>query len=200
MRTNMTNSALTRLVAIASAPVRTLSSCAWITRISMQDAMQPIRWRRRKPSAGKQRSKTTMPSRSELRQYYEIGAQLAPAIHQHQDWPYEVPHSRYVAYMAPPHDVGGEADAPVRYEEKEEEEWELNTYVTCEVLGWRGVWNAEERRRRGNNDLGLSLYYGFPYYGRWIWAAARMLVDKNHVSLTELLEKIAEVRARYEKR
>jgi hypothetical protein len=85
---------------------------------------------------------------------------------------------------------------PVRYEEKEEELWELNTYVTCEVLGWKGVWNAEERRRRGNNDLGLSLYYGFPYYGRWIWAAARMLVDKNHVSLTELLEKIAEVRAR----
>jgi thiocyanate hydrolase subunit beta len=141
-----------------------------------------------------------MPSRNDLRQYYEIGAQLAPAVHQHQDWPYEVPHPRYVVYMAPPHDVGGEADAPVRYEEKEEEEWELNTYVTCEVLGWRGAWNAEERRRRGNNDLGLSLYYGFPYYGRWIWAAARMLVDKNHVSLTELLEKIAEVRARHETR
>ena len=86
-----------------------------------------------------------MPSRSELRQYYEIGAQLAPAIHQHQDWPYEVPHPQYVAYMAPPHDVGGEADAPVRYEEKEEELWELNTYVTCEVLGWRGAWNAEEK-------------------------------------------------------
>jgi hypothetical protein len=102
--------------------------------------------------------------------------------------------------MSPPHDVGGQADAPVRYEEKEEELWELNTYVTCEVLGWKGVWNSEERRRLGNNDLGLSLYYGFPYYGRWIWAAARMLVDKNHVSLTELLEKVAEVEARYEKR
>ncbi len=68
----------------------------------------------------------------------------------------------------------------------------------CSVGGACGT--AEERRRRGNNDLGLSLYYGFPYYGRWIWSAARMLVDKNHVSLTELLEKIAEVRARYEKR
>ena len=38
-----------------------------------------------------------MPSRTDLRQYYEIGAQLAPAIHQHQDWPYEVSHSQYVA-------------------------------------------------------------------------------------------------------
>ena len=124
-----------------------------------------------------------MPSRSDLRQYYAIEAQLAPAIHQQQNWPYEVPHPRYVAYMVPPHDVGGQADVPVYYEEKEEELWELNTYVTCEVLGWRGVWNAEERRRRGNNDLGLSLYYGLPYYGRWIWAAARMLVDKNHVDV-----------------
>jgi hypothetical protein len=140
-----------------------------------------------------------MPSRSEVDQLYEIKSQLAPTIHQAQDWPYDVPHARYAAYLWPPHDVGGQPDAPVRYEEKEEEQWELNTYVTCEVLGWKGVWNAEERRRRGNNDLGLSLYYGFPYYGRWILCAAKMLVDKNHISLIELLEKIAEVRARYGK-
>jgi hypothetical protein len=154
---------------------------------------------RRVSTIGPAKEQTAMPSRSDLQQYYDIGSQLAPTIHQRQDWPYEILHSQYVAYMAPPHDVGGEADAPVRYEEKEEEQWELNTYVTCEVLGWKEIWNAEERRRRGNNDLGLSLYYGFPYYGRWIWAAARMLVDKNHISLTELLEKVAEVRARYGK-
>jgi hypothetical protein len=47
--------------------------------------------------------------------------------------------------------------------------------------------------------LGYTLYLGMPYYGRWIWAAARMLVDKNHVSLTELLEKIAEVKSRHER-
>jgi hypothetical protein len=141
-----------------------------------------------------------MPSRSDLRQYYDTSAQLAPLVHQQNDWPYEVSHSQYVAAMVPPHDVGGQPDVPVLYEEKEEELWELNTYVTCEVLGWRGVWNSEERRRRGNNDLGSSLYYGFPYYGRWIWAAARMLVDKNLISLTELLDKVAEVKARNEQR
>jgi thiocyanate hydrolase subunit beta len=139
-----------------------------------------------------------MPPRNELRDYYRIGAQLAPMVHQQDDWPYEIGHGQYMAYMVPPHDVGGQPDTPILYEEKEEELWELNTYVTCEVLGWRGVWNAEERRRRGNNDLGQSLYYGFPYYGRWIWAAARMLVDKNLISLTELIEKVAEVKARYE--
>ena len=103
-----------------------------------------------------------MPSRSELDLLYQIGSQLAPAIHQAQNWPYDVPHAQYEASLWPPHDVGGQPDAPVRYEEKEEEQWELDTYVTCEVLGWKGVWNAEERRRRGNNDIGLSLYYDSP--------------------------------------
>lgn len=140
-----------------------------------------------------------MPSRTELRQILDVGAQLSPITHQSDDWPYELSHDKYSAFMQPPHDVGGQLDAPAAYEEKEEELWELNTYVTCEVLAWRGAWNAEERRRRGNNDLGASLYYGFPYYGRWIWSAAKMLVDKRHVSLTELMDKIAEVRVRYGK-
>jgi hypothetical protein len=100
--------------------------------------------------------------------------------------------------MHPPHDVGGQYDVPVHYEEKEEEQWELNTYVTCEVLSWRGIWSAEERRRRADNDLGYTMYLGLPYYGRWIWSAARMLVDKKHISLAELMDKFAEVKSRYE--
>ncbi len=115
-----------------------------------------------------------------------------------QSWNYENSSPLFDAYMHPPHDVGGQPDVPIRYEEKEEEQWELNTYVTCEVLGWKDVWNAEERRRRADNDLGYTLYMGMPYYGRWIWAAARMLVDKKHISLSELLDKIAEVKSRYE--
>jgi hypothetical protein len=137
-----------------------------------------------------------MPSRGEVRQQQDIKGRLAPTIHETQTAPYEIPSARYAAFMQPVHDIGGEPDVPVPYEEKEEEQWELNTYVTCEVLAWRGVWNAEERRRRGNNDVGLSVYLGAPYYGRWILAAARMLVDKNIVSLTELMDKITEVKAR----
>jgi hypothetical protein len=102
--------------------------------------------------------------------------------------------------MHPPHDVGGQYDVPVYYEDKEEEIWELNTYVTCEVLGWKGIWNAEERRRRADNDLGYAQYLGLPYYGRWISAAAKMLVDKKHISLADLQEKIAEVKSRYERK
>ncbi len=91
--------------------------------------------------------------------------------------------------MHPPHDVGGHGDVAGNYEEKEEEEWELNTYVTCEVLGWKGVWNCEERPR-GRQDLGYTLYLVIPYYGRWLLSAARMLVDKKHFTLTELLKRL----------
>jgi hypothetical protein len=138
-----------------------------------------------------------MPSRTGLREHQQFVGQIAPATHKIRDAPYEVTHTEYAAYMQPVHDIGGQPDLPVQYEEKEEEAWELNTYVTCEVLAWQGAWNAEERRRRGNSDVGLSVYLGVPYYGRWILAAARMLVDKNKISLTELMEKIAEVKARH---
>ncbi|STZ74269.1 thiocyanate hydrolase subunit beta [Mycolicibacterium fortuitum] len=124
--------------------------------------------------------------------------QLRPALHRLQDWPYpdQIDHTLFGAFMKNPHDVGGDPDAPAIFEEKEEEAWELNTFVTCEVLGWRGIWTSEERRRLGNVDVGRTLYHGFPYYGRWVWAIARCLVEKDHITLRELLERVEEVRAR----
>ena len=125
-------------------------------------------------------------------------SQLRVAFHQLQDWAYpdELPHDRFRAFMKTPHDVGGEPDAPAVFEEKEEEQWELNTFVTCEVLGWRGIWTSEERRRLGNVDVGRMLYLGFPYYGRWVLAVARCLIDKRHITLGELMERAGEVRQR----
>lgn len=116
------------------------------------------------------------------------------------DAPYPdlIDHVRFRECLRTPHDVGGELDTPIQWEEKEEEEWELNTFATCETLAWRGVWNAEERRRRQNVDLGNSLYLRFPYYGRWLLSAARILVDKQYVTLSELINKIDEVKKRYE--
>lgn len=139
-----------------------------------------------------------MSLRTELSQEREIIGALQPAIHTPQNWNYEVTGPLYRAYMHPPHDVGGQPDVSVQYEEKEEEQWELNTYVTCEVLAWRGIWSAEERRRRADNDLGYTMYLGLPYYGRWIWSAAKMLVDKKHISVAELMDKFLEVKSRCE--
>jgi thiocyanate hydrolase subunit beta len=108
-----------------------------------------------------------------------------------------IDHERFTAYVKTPHDVGGEPSAPLEFENKQYEAWEENTYVTCEVLGWRGIWHSEERRRIGNVDLGRTIYLGLPYYGRWLLAVARILVDKHHIGLSELAQRTAEVKARY---
>jgi hypothetical protein len=109
----------------------------------------------------------------------------------------ELDHARINAYLKPSHDVGGEPVPPMEYYDKEYEYWEHMTYVTCEVLSWRGIWVSEERRRIDNVDIGRATYHGFPYYGRWIWSAARVLVEKHHIGLTELCERVDEVRGRY---
>lgn len=116
----------------------------------------------------------------------------------HAPYPDAIDHALFRAYMKTPHDLGGEPDEPIQWEEKQEAQWEVNTYATCEALGWRGIWNAEERRRRQNVDIGNELYLGLPYYARWLLAAARIMVDKQHVTLTELTNKIDEVKKRYE--
>lgn len=140
-----------------------------------------------------------MTNRSNLSNYLDFGLQLRPALHatQQAPTPDTIDRETYRAYMKTPHDVGGEPDVPVRMELKQYEQWELNTYVTCEVLAWRGIWVSEERRRMQNVDVGLSIYLGLPYYGRWLLAAARVLVEKHHITLGELIERLDEVRERH---
>ena len=94
--------------------------------------------------------------------------------------------------------MGGEPAAPEKFENKQYEIWEHNTYVTCEVLGWRSIWHSEERSRIGNVDVGRAIYLGLPYYGRWLLAAARILLDKHHITLGELTDRMVEVKVRYE--
>ena len=132
--------------------------------------------------------------------HLDLVARLKSAYQELPDAPTPdlIDHERFTAYTKTPHDVGGEPDAPIPWENKQYETWEENTYVMCEVLGWRGIWLSEERRRMGNVDLGRTIYLGLPYYGRWLLAVARILVEKHHISLTELAERMAEVQARYE--
>jgi hypothetical protein len=94
------------------------------------------------------------------------------------------------------HDVGGQPDVPLDFKEHKEEPWETRTHATCECLCWRGHWSSEERRR-GENDLGQTLYAGIPYYGRWALVAAKHLLDTGRVTPDELIAKVEEVRGRY---
>lgn len=140
------------------------------------------------------------PERKKTMQHINIGCQLQPAFHvpQHAPYPDLIDNAHFRAYTRPVHDVGGEPDVPIQWEEKEEEVWEHNTFITCEVLAWRGVWNAEERRRRQNADVGQTQYLGLSYYSRWLLAAARILVDKQYITHSELSDKMQEVKKRYE--
>jgi hypothetical protein len=101
------------------------------------------------------------------------------------------------AYVKTAHDVGGELDFPHLYENKQEEQWELMTYVLCEALGWGGIWVSEERRRIGNVDVGRAMYLGVPYYSRWLWSVGRLLIEKKYISWGDLTDRLAEVQQRY---
>lgn len=120
---------------------------------------------------------------------------LRPEPAERLDSPYRISKDLYLALRHVLHDVGGQPDRPVPYLDQEEMDWELRTYVTCEVLAWRGAWNAEERRRR-ENDLGATQYFGLPYYARWVTVATKMLIDKGLVTPDELSAKVDEVRSR----
>jgi hypothetical protein len=120
---------------------------------------------------------------------------LRPAPADRFDSPYSISNELYSALRHVVHDVGGQPDAPAPFLEKEELDWELRTYVTCECLGWRGVWNSEERRR-AENDLGTTLYFGLPYYARWATVAAKTLINKGLITPDELSEKLDEIRTR----
>ncbi|WP_081271996.1 SH3-like domain-containing protein [Mycobacteroides immunogenum] len=110
--------------------------------------------------------------------------------------PYELANVRLEAYLKTQHDVGGELDAPIEWIEKEDEGWEHNTYVLCEILAWRGIWVSEERRRIHNADIGRTMYLGLPYYGRWLLSVPRVLIDKHILGLSEITARYNEVKSR----
>lgn len=142
-------------------------------------------------------SPSTQTSPQAYDQFTRKLAGITPADHTRLDSPYTISNDFYNVLRSVLHDVGGQPDVPVEYKEKGEEDWEMNTYITCECLGWRGVWNSE-MRRRAENDLGATQYFGLPYYARWITVATKTLVDKGIISTDELGAKIDEVRARLE--
>ena len=121
----------------------------------------------------------------------------SPAGYRAADLPLTISQSRAEALLHVVHDVGGQPDGPIDKSLHKPAIWEKNTHCTAECLAWRGHWVSEERRRR-ENDLGETLYFGTPYYARWLLAAAKMLFDKGLITPDELLAKMEEVRARQE--
>jgi thiocyanate hydrolase subunit beta len=121
----------------------------------------------------------------------------SPATHKEADLPLTQSQFDTQAILHVVHDVGGQPDGPLDKSLHKIALWEKRTHATSECLAWRGVWVSEERRRR-ENDLGEVIYYGTPYYARWLLAATKMLLDKGLITPDELMTKIAEVRCREE--
>jgi thiocyanate hydrolase subunit beta len=115
------------------------------------------------------------------------------------EWPTPnmITSDHYWAYLKTNHDQGAQLNVAEPFLNKEEEQWEMMTYVLCEVLGWGGIWVSEERRRIGNVDVGLPIYLGLPYYARWLWSVGRVLIEKEYITWGELTDRLAEVQARY---
>lgn len=97
------------------------------------------------------------------------------------------------------HDLGGEAGGAIQAQDRDQGKWEKSTFVTCECLAWRGVWNNVEKHRR-HQELGDTQYLGLPYYGRWLLSATKAMLDKDQVTLAELSSKIQEVKKRHEQK
>ncbi|ORV49250.1 nitrile hydratase [Mycolicibacter engbaekii] len=140
-----------------------------------------------------------MRTAAERQQQLSLLARLRTTFPEDPEWPMpdQVSQDHYWAYLKTSHDVGGEPAAPGVFENKEEERWELMTYVLCETLGWRGIWVSEERRRIGNVDVGRAVYLGLPYYARWLWAVGRVLIEKKHITSGELTQRLAQVYDRF---
>ena len=85
-----------------------------------------------------------MSTAAERAEQLALVSRLKATFPEIEEWPTpdRITHDHYLAYLKTVHDVGGEMQVPLPYENKEEEQWELMTYVLCEVLAsiFRGDW------------------------------------------------------------
>ncbi len=104
----------------------------------------------------------------------------------------------YWAYQKCSQDQGGQFNVSEPFLNKEEEQWEMMTYVLCEVLGWTGIWVSEERRRIADVDVGLVDVSGSALLrAAGCWSVGKVLVEKHYITWAELTDRLAEVQARY---
>ena len=139
-------------------------------------------------------------TREKVMRHINAVGQLQPALHQPQHAPYPdaIDHTLYRAYTRGVHDVGGEPDVPIRWEERKKSSGSSIPLRPANV--WRGAASGTPRSAAAGK-MSMSVrrcISGMPYYGRWLLTAALIMVDKQYVTLTELVSKIDEVKKRHE--
>jgi Nitrile hydratase beta subunit, N-terminal len=77
--------------------------------------------------------------------------------------------------------------------------WERNQQATCECLSWRGTLDNLDRRH-AEDELGTTVYAGFPVHARSVVVTAHKLLDAGAISEEELERKMDAVRMRFNSR
>lgn len=93
------------------------------------------------------------------------------------------------------HDRGGQPGAGlIGRSEHRLADWELLTDALLQVLARRRFLRVDEHRR-AIESLSEKEYESFPYYGRWIAAIEKLLVEKGVLASEEIERKMAELAA-----
>lgn len=92
------------------------------------------------------------------------------------------------------HDRGGKPAGPIDRTEHELSDWELTTDAIVSTLARKRVITIDEHRR-SIESLGAAEYESFPYYGRWLTAVERLLVERGDLAPGEVERKVAELDA-----
>lgn len=90
------------------------------------------------------------------------------------------------------HDRGGKPAGPIDRTEHALADWELLTDAIVGTLARKHVIRVDEHRR-AIESLAAEEYESLPYYGRWLAAVERLLVEKGILSRAEIDRAVAEV-------
>ena len=94
------------------------------------------------------------------------------------------------------HDMGGLPAGPVERNEHDYAPWEKRVDAILRLLSdkKRRIITVDELRR-GIEELGPGAYDEMSYYERWIASVTNNLLEKGVISVDELGQRMAEVRA-----
>ena len=120
----------------------------------------------------------------------------APGEHQGADLPLRISQERAEAMLHVVHDLGGQPDGPLDKSLHTPTHWEKCTHSTAECLAWRGVWVAEERRRRENDLEQEAILFRYPLLCALAARTTKLPPIRqgpSSIAPDELLEKMEEV-------
>ena len=95
------------------------------------------------------------------------------------------------------HDMGGLDAGPVEQSEHDYAPWEKKVDAILRLLSAKGLITVDELRR-GIEEIGPGAYDEMTYYERWITSITNILIEKGHIGVGELGERIEQVQTQHQ--